>query len=83
MTELADRVPVSRYLTVDEAAEYLNVTVRFMRRLVADHRVQYYKVGKFLRFEREDLDQYVHAGVVRPAEDDLATRVWLSRRSLG
>ena len=32
----------SKYLTVDEAAEYLNVSVRFIRRLVAERRIPFH-----------------------------------------
>lgn len=83
MTDLREGQVAGRYLNIDEAAAYLNVTVRFMRRLVADHHVQYYKVGKFLRFERGDLDSYVQDRVVRPVADDVSSRVWLGTRALG
>ncbi|MCP4965341.1 MAG: helix-turn-helix domain-containing protein [bacterium] len=43
-------------LTIDEAAERLNVSVRFVRRLVAERRVPYLKIGKFVRFDQDDLD---------------------------
>lgn len=42
-----------------EAAEHLGVTVRFIRRLVAERRVTYYKVGRHLRFDRADLDDFL------------------------
>lgn len=83
MTDLREGHVAGRYLNINEAAAYLNVTVRFMRRLVADHHVQYYKVGKFLRFERRDLDSYVQGRVVRPVVDDISSRVWLGTRTLG
>lgn len=83
MTDVREAQVTGRYLNINEAAAYLNVTVRFMRRLVADHYVQYYKVGKFLRFERGDLDSYVQGRVVRPVVDDISSRVWLGTRTLG
>ncbi|MCP4959211.1 MAG: helix-turn-helix domain-containing protein, partial [bacterium] len=46
----------SQLLTIDEAAERLNVSVRFVRRLVAERRVPYLKIGKFVRFDQDDLD---------------------------
>jgi excisionase family DNA binding protein len=49
-------------LDIDTAAERLSVDVRFMRRLVAERRIQHYKVGKFLRFDPADLDAFVLAG---------------------
>ncbi len=33
-----------------------------IRRLVAEQRISYSKVGKYVRFRREDLDAYVAAG---------------------
>jgi excisionase family DNA binding protein len=55
-----------RPLTLDEAAAYLNVSVRFMRRLVAERRVAYHKLGALLRFRREDLDGFFAKGRVEP-----------------
>jgi excisionase family DNA binding protein len=69
-----------RYLTIEEAADHLNVSVRFMRRLVSDRRIRHYKVGKFLRFERADLDAFAQAAEVGAADVALATRVWVSAR---
>jgi len=44
------------WLDVAEAAAYLRVTPRWMRQRVADRSVRFYKVGRFVRFRREDLD---------------------------
>jgi excisionase family DNA binding protein len=57
-----------RPLTIAEAAEYLNVSERFIRRLVAERRVPYYKLGKFVRFRRRDLDAYLSSGRVERPE---------------
>lgn len=51
-------------LTLAEAAEYLNVTERFMRRLVAERRISYHKLGGLLRFLPADLDQLLQASRV-------------------
>ncbi|MGH9078598.1 MAG: helix-turn-helix domain-containing protein [Acidimicrobiales bacterium] len=53
-------------LTLVEAAEYLNVTERYMRRLVAERRIPYFKVGRLLRFSAADLDSYFDACRVEP-----------------
>lgn len=53
-----------KLLGVVEAAEWLGVQERFMRRLVAERRVTYYKVGRHLRFDVKDLDQWLEAGRV-------------------
>ncbi len=64
-----EAVPSSRVLTIDEAAAYLKVSVRFMRRMVEERRVSFVKIGKFVRFEEAALDELVRAGRVE------ATRV--------
>ncbi len=43
-------VPAGPLWDIAALAEYLDVTVRMVRRLVAERRVPYYKVGKFVRF---------------------------------
>jgi excisionase family DNA binding protein len=55
---------MGKYLTVDQAAEYLNTSPRFIRRLVADRRIVFYKVGAHVRIAVEDLDAFVQAGRV-------------------
>ena len=52
------------YLNVQEAAEYLNTSVRFVRRLVAERRVTFHKIGRHVRFAASDLDAFVEAGRV-------------------
>jgi excisionase family DNA binding protein len=72
-----------RPLTLDEAAAYLNVSVRFMRRLVAERRVAYHKLGALLRFRREDLDGFFAKGRVEPPGGLVrarATRSKMTRR---
>ena len=56
-----------RPLTLPEAAAYLNVTERYMRRLVTDRRIPYFKVGRLLRFSAEDLDAFLEAGRIEPS----------------
>ncbi len=53
-----------RLLDVDTAAEYLSVTPRFIRRLVAERRLPFVKLGRHLRFDPSDLDRFVDAGRV-------------------
>jgi excisionase family DNA binding protein len=51
-------------LTLEQAAQYLNVNERFIRRLVAERRVPYYKVGRLLRFRANDLEDLLEGGRV-------------------
>ncbi len=55
-------------LNVAGAAAYLGVTDAFVRRLVLEKRVRYFKVGKFVRFRIVDLDAFVEAGRQDPVE---------------
>jgi excisionase family DNA binding protein len=67
------------YLSVQEAAEYLSTSVRFIRRLVAERRVAFHKVGKFVRFAVSDLDAFVAAGRVEPVS---VSEVWRMMRGV-
>ncbi|MGK5681349.1 helix-turn-helix domain-containing protein [Actinoplanes sp. URMC 104] len=53
-------------LTVDEAAQRLGTGVRFVRRLIAERRIRFYKVGKYVRFHPDDLAAYIQDGRVDP-----------------
>ena len=46
-------------LDIDGAADHLDVSPRFIRRLVAQRRVNYLKIGKLVRFDQNDLDAWV------------------------
>ncbi|OSY38020.1 excisionase family DNA binding protein [Pseudonocardia autotrophica] len=65
------------YLTVPQAAEHLNTSVRFVRRLIAERRITFFRVGRHVRFAVADLDAFVQAGRVEPVT---AASVW---RDLG
>jgi excisionase family DNA binding protein len=51
-------------LTVEQAAERLGVTPRFIRRLTSEKRIPYVKLGggSHVRIDEEDLDAFVAAG---------------------
>lgn len=55
-----------RVIDVEDAALYLSVPVRFIRRLVHEKRIRYYKVGKYVRFDKSDLDAFLEGDVVEP-----------------
>ena len=56
----------TQLLTVEEAADILGTRVRFVRRLVAERRIRFYKVGKYVRFHPDDLTAYIQNGRVEP-----------------
>jgi excisionase family DNA binding protein len=51
-------------LTVEQAAQRLGTQVRFIRRLVAERRIRFYKIGKYVRFDPDDLAAYIEQGRV-------------------
>lgn len=55
-------------LDVAEAAAYLGVNESFVRRLVLERRIRYFKVGRFVRFRPADLDGFVDAGRCDPVD---------------
>ena len=72
--------PIEGYPLFDVAgaAAHLGVTEAFVRRLVLERRVRYFKVGKFVRFRAVDLDAFVEAGRQDPVE--ARTRVRSTQR---
>jgi len=50
-----------RLLTVDQAAEYLQVTSRWVRRILRDGHLKGVKIGKLWRVKPEDLLEYIEA----------------------
>ncbi len=49
-----------------EAAKRLGTPLRFIRRLIAERRIRFYKVGRYVRIDPADLDAFVEAGRVEP-----------------
>ena len=58
------REPHDELLTVAEAGEYLGTGERFVRRLVAQRRISYVKLGKYVRLQRSALNAFIEAGRV-------------------
>lgn len=48
-------------LTVDQAAERLGTSVRFIRRLRTEGRIPVVKLGKHIRIDSNDLDSFITA----------------------
>jgi excisionase family DNA binding protein len=55
---------MDRLLTVDQARELLNTGPRFVRRLVAEHRIELVQVGRHIRIAESALARFVEAGSV-------------------
>jgi excisionase family DNA binding protein len=55
---------MERLLTVEDAADQLGTSVRFVRRLIFERRIAFVKVGRHVRIASADLDAYIRAGRV-------------------
>ncbi len=53
--------PTGDLLTVEQAADYLNITDHFVRRLIRERRIPFLKVGRLVRLRRSDLEDQVPA----------------------
>jgi len=51
-------------LDTTAAAERLGVTERWVRRAVAERRLPFVKVGRYVRFRPDDLDRYIERQLV-------------------
>ena len=69
-----------RLLTVAQAAELLGTSERFPRRLIAERRIRFVRLGEngkrgHVRIPESALREFIAAGVVEPL---IATDVWSS-----
>ena len=55
-----------RLLTVEAAAEWLSTKPRFIRRLIAERRIEFVKVGRHVRISESALANFIEAGKVSP-----------------
>ena len=51
-------------LSIEQAAERLGTSVRFVRRLIAERRITYVKLGRHIRITEHDLINFVATGRV-------------------
>ncbi|MEU5051933.1 excisionase family DNA-binding protein [Streptomyces sp. NPDC021096] len=59
--------PSDCLLSVAEAAERLGTGERFIRRLIAERRIAFVKVGRHVRIADSVLAAYIEANTVEPA----------------
>jgi len=63
-----------RLLTVEAAAERMSTSVRFVRRLIAERRIAFVKLGRHVRIAESDITAFIDAGRVTPME--AAPGIW-------
>ncbi|WP_207550505.1 MULTISPECIES: excisionase family DNA-binding protein [Parafrankia] len=66
-------------LTVEQAADRMNMSVRYVRRLVAERRIAFHRIGRSVRLAATDVDAHVSAGRVEPLTE---SEVWRDMRSV-
>jgi excisionase family DNA binding protein len=60
------RPDLERLLTVAEVAELLGTSGRFPRRLIAERRIRFVRVGRHVRIPESALREFIEAGLVEP-----------------
>lgn len=50
--------------TVEQAAERMNITPRYVRRLTAERRIAFVRLGRYVRIAEQDIEAFVAAGRV-------------------
>ena len=53
-------------LTVEQAAERLGTRPRFIRRLIAERRIEFHRVGRHVRISEQALAEFIENGRVVP-----------------
>ncbi|HZO68599.1 MAG TPA: helix-turn-helix domain-containing protein [Kribbellaceae bacterium] len=57
---------MDRLLTVEQAAEFLGTGVRFPRRLIAERRIRFVKLGSHVRIPESALREFIARSTVEP-----------------
>ena len=57
---------VERHLTVGQVAELLGTTERFPRRLIAERRIRFVRIGRHVRIPESAVRELLAAGAVEP-----------------
>ena len=55
-----------RLLTLEESAEILGTGLRFARRLIAERRIEFAKIGRHVRIPQRALQTFIEASTVHP-----------------
>ena len=64
MTWEADKPLGERLLTVSEVAAILSTSERFPRRLIAERRIRFVRVGRHVRIPESVLREFIAAGLI-------------------
>ena len=68
-------ITIERHLTVAEVAELLGTTERFPRRLIAERRIRFIRMGRHVRIPESAVREFIAAGLVEPVTQSRPGRV--------
>ncbi len=68
-----------RLLTVAQAAERMSTSVRFVRRLIAERRIAFVKLGRHVRIAESDITAFIESGRVPPMD---TSAIWRKTRRI-
>jgi excisionase family DNA binding protein len=68
---VAHTYQVPELIRIEQLAQRLGITVRHVRRLVAERRVPYLKVGRLVRFDTLEVTEWLDSRRRPPVGDDL------------
>jgi excisionase family DNA binding protein len=68
MTSQVKSPAPERLLTLSEVAAILGTSERFPRRLIAERRIEFVRVGRHVRISESALAAFIEAGRVAPVE---------------
>lgn len=69
ITNVQPQDPAEQFLTVDETAKFLNLSVPTIYSKVSKRELPYMKRGKRLYFARKDLEAYLQGGRVKTVKE--------------
>jgi excisionase family DNA binding protein len=78
-TSVTTQPPVVELLTIEQAAERISMSARYVRRLISERRIVFYRLGRAVRIDPADLGQFITAGRIEPITE---TTVWNDLRSV-
>jgi excisionase family DNA binding protein len=58
-------------LTIDEASMLTGYSVKYMRVLISQHRIPYYRRGNRIYFNREEVEKWIMANRI-PSDDEIS-----------
>ena len=66
MSARSDSATTGSLLTVEAAAVRLSTSPRFIRRLIAERRIEFVRIGRHVRISESALADFIAAGKVSP-----------------